>query len=225
MHERWIGLWRDDPVLRPCALRHEARLRQIGADLLARYAESARVYHNTDHLADCLDTFDAARRLARQPTAVVLAIWLHDVIYDPRRSDNEAQSAAYARRILTGVGCPADVIDPVACLIDATRHVGPPPGGDAALLRDIDLAVFGRPEPAYRRYAQQIRAEYAWVEASVYREERSRVLRRFLERPSLYETAWFHDRYEARARRNLTAELHRLAQTDEGCQTPPQCGQ
>src|SRR5690606_31119292 len=68
--------------------------------LRAAYAETHRHYHTTQHLMECLATFAELAGLADSPHAVELAIWFHDAIYLPMRSDNEERSAELAQREL-----------------------------------------------------------------------------------------------------------------------------
>ena len=71
------------------------------AALLARYSEPHRHYHTMQHLAECLDAFSSVASLAEHPAELEFALWFHDAIYDVKRSDNEEQSALWARSELT----------------------------------------------------------------------------------------------------------------------------
>ena len=62
--------------------------------LRAHYTAPDRFYHNLDHVMDVLVTVEQLVFHARNPNAVRLAAWLHDVIYDSKASNNEEQSAA-----------------------------------------------------------------------------------------------------------------------------------
>src|SRR6478752_7258222 len=62
--------------------------------LVRRYAEGWRYYHTLRHVDSCLDWLEWCRGLAQKHAEVALALWYHDVVYDPRGSDNERQSAA-----------------------------------------------------------------------------------------------------------------------------------
>ena len=181
------------------------------ARLLERYREPGRHYHTLQHLDECFAAFDLLRGEARRPGEIALALWFHDAVYDVRRHDNEAESAALALECLAGAD--DDLRGRVAALILATRHHGTGGGADkdddndSAILLDIDLAILGAPARRFAEYEAQIRAEYAHVPADVYREKRREVLRGFLERPRLYATAIFHETIEDQARANLAASL------------------
>lgn len=179
--------------------------------LLQCYAEPQRHYHTAQHLRECLDEFDGARSLASHAPAVELAIWFHDAVYDPRAQDNEERSAALAEECLCSVGASEETRQWVADLILATKH-HLAATTDQALLIDVDLAILGQPPDRYGEYEAQIQREYAWVPTDVFAGKRAEVLQRFLDRPRVYATESFFDRYEARARENLTRSLKRLHQ-------------
>jgi predicted metal-dependent HD superfamily phosphohydrolase len=176
-------------------------------DLVARYSETHRAYHTLEHVDECLDNLDSARHLLMRPVEVELAIWFHDAIYDPRRGDNEEQSALLAEEQLRMAGVDRAVADYTAALICLTTHEHDDLIGDAAVLCDVDLAILGAEPQRFERYDAAIRQEYAWVAESVYRIERSRVLERFLNRPHIYHTRFFSDGLEQKARRNLTQAI------------------
>jgi len=200
---RWNDLW--------ARLRLQIPPEAEFAVLLARYREPHRAYHTEQHLRECLEWLDRLRALARDPAALELAIWYHDAIYRPRRSDNEQASADLATADLRAAGAIDTLIAEVSALILATTHRATPPPGDTALLADIDLAILGAPAPRYAEYEAQIRAEYRWVPGFVFRSRRAALLREFLARPRLYSTPELFDRLEAQARLNLAHAIHELS--------------
>ncbi len=201
--------------------RFTALLRRLGstsepgalyAALVTAWAEPHRAYHGSSHLADCLRELDEAppEREARDPAEV--ALWFHDAVYDPRASDNEHRSAAWARRALREAGVPDDVAAEVSRLVLLTRHGDPPEPADptGALVCDVDLSILGRSPEEYDRFERLIRAEYAWVAVPIYRAERARVLARLRRRDPLYLTRYFRRRYQTAARANLDRSLEAL---------------
>jgi predicted metal-dependent HD superfamily phosphohydrolase len=173
------------------------------ARLIGAYGEPQRAYHTLPHLDECLLACDEARHsgFLCDPDEVELALWLHDAIYDPRRSDNESQSAALALELL---GATAQS-QRIANLIMLTHGHQPSSGPDDSWMIDIDLAIFSKPMPRVWEYEQQIRCEYAWVEEAAYRVKRRKILVEFATRPRLYLTDFFHTKHEPLAKRNLHA--------------------
>jgi len=162
-----------------------------------------RYYHTLDHLAACLREFDEARGAARAPGEVELALWFHDAIYRTYRSDNEARSAAWATQFLRRHGAAPDAVERVRDYVMATRHEAEPAPGDAALVVDIDLSILGQPPQVYDVFERNVRKEYWWVSRRRYAAARSRILKSFLDRATIYQSPRFRERYEAPARGNL----------------------
>lgn len=180
------------------------------SDLDRHYAESFRSYHNANHIADCLQQFDMARHLAVHPDEVELALWFHDVIYDSRAKNNEEQSANCARQALIWSHASEEIISQVMRLIQITCHTAMPTIIDEKIIVDIDLSILGRDPPEFDLYEQQIRQEYAWVPELQFCDGRAAILRGFLERPAIYLTEFFQERYEPQARQNLRSSLFKL---------------
>jgi predicted metal-dependent HD superfamily phosphohydrolase len=179
--------------------------------LAQRYLEPHRAYHTLQHIAECF--LQLAHVDAEPSPAVRIALWFHDAIYDTRRPDNEAESAAYARRVLLEAGATGDTARSVERMIMATRHDAVPATTEEELVVDVDLSILGARHERFQQYEEQIRQEYAWVEEGVFRQARMAILRSFLDRPSIYMTERFRADLEARARANLTWSIGRLSQT------------
>jgi predicted metal-dependent HD superfamily phosphohydrolase len=137
----------------------------------------------------------------RQPDTVELALWFHDVVYEPGSATNEADSAALFRGLAKGAD-PA-LVDTVAALILDTRHIAPPGDGDARLLVDIDLAGLGQPWEGFLDDSRALRREQAATADAEYYRGEAAFLGRLLGRKHLYCTDFFRSRYEQRARLNI----------------------
>jgi predicted metal-dependent HD superfamily phosphohydrolase len=200
--ERWQALWTSAALSGdPCPWYER---------LVALYSEKHRHYHTLQHISECLGEFDAAISQAHDPVAVELAIWFHDAIYKPRAADNEERSAALAKECLTAAAAALALIAAVGGLVlDTKAHVtsGHP---DSPLLIDIDLSILGQPEARFDEYERQVRAEYSWVPQIIFRPKRVAILRGFLDRPRIYATDLFFDKYEQAARANLERSLAKL---------------
>ena len=199
---RWTALW--------TSLGAHGDGLTVFTRLAAAYGDAARAYHTAAHIQDCLVQLDLSRTTARRPEEVEAALWFHDAVYQPDRSDNEDRSAEIARSTLQEAGVSSKEVERVAELILATRHTVIPSDPDAALLCDIDLSILGRSPVVFNRYERQIRREYAWVPDFKYRSTRSEILQRFLQRRSIYQTSLFRSRYEVPARANLMRLLKKL---------------
>ena len=172
--------------------------------------ESGRAYHNTSHVVDRLSQLDVCETHCGNTDEIEFAIWLHDAVYDPRKTDNEAQSADLASSILHRGDASPSMIANVRRLIRATKHDASPKQADEQLITDIDLSILGSDEPVYDRYEAAIWDEYSWVPWDVYRTKRIEVLESFLARERIYSTVWFFDRYESQARQNLQRAIEAL---------------
>jgi len=179
-------------------------------ELVQHYGEPHRAYHTLQHINESLAQFRAVAELVADPPTVLAAIWFHDVIYEPKRADNEEASAAWAGRLLAQVGVATPTISQIEKLIRYTAHDQIPPAGDAALLVDIDLAILGANPTRFADYEAQIRHEYAWVPWATYCSRRAALLETFLARPHLYQTPYFQESLTAQARHNLAGSIARL---------------
>ena len=172
------------------------------ARLATAYREPHRRYHTLEHVAHALGWLDWSFSLAERPHEVALALWFHDVVYEPARADNEARSAHVAREELTRAGVASEVVERIAALILATRDHDAQ-RGDAALLVDIDLAILGASEEAFAEFERQVRDEYRAFDDRTYALGRARVLRRLASREPLFRTGFLAAELERRAQRNL----------------------
>ncbi len=177
--------------------------------IAARYGEPARAYHNLDHIHRCFALLDAAPGVPDRD-AVEAALWIHDLVYDPARRDNEEASARVGGALLRAHGVPSPLVERVQALVWATGHGRPPAEGAASWITDIDLSILGEDPAVFSEYDSAIRREYAWMPGGEFREGRKAVLESLLARQPLFRTTWFQRRYEENARRNLRAALAAL---------------
>lgn len=202
LEPRWRALWQARGASVPPPGFYER--------LIAAWSEPQRHYHTIEHLRECLVHFDIVRDLAVHPADVELAIWFHDAVYQPGDDNNELKSAYLAERAMAVAGSSRDEAGTIRRMILATRHGGRPETPDEALLLDLDLAILGAPNARFDRYEDDIRAEFHELPWPAYVTGRRRVLRGFQDRPRLFHTDWFHERFDTQARANLTRSLKRL---------------
>lgn len=178
--------------------------------LCSRYSEPHRHYHTLEHVAACLAWLDRVRSQVPDPNAVELALWLHDVVYNARKKNNEIISAEYATATLSLLKVERTVRTQVQDLILVTQHPSIPATDNQRWMVDIDLAILGAQADAYDDYARRVRQEYSHVPGLLYAMGRKQVLKDFLAAQRLYHTDYFCQLLETRARDNLQRELARL---------------
>ncbi|WP_290517913.1 N-methyl-D-aspartate receptor NMDAR2C subunit [Alcanivorax sp.] len=200
LQKRW------NRVVAPLLPNQQATWQQLAS----LYSEPHRHYHTLDHVAACLNWQDQYRHLAEDPLCIELALWAHDVIYDPRASDNEARSADWFAQHFADSDLTDQQRARVHELILATIHPHPPTDPDMALLQDIDLSILGADVELYDRYEGWIRQEYEFVPEEAFRKGRSAVLRSFLDQGVIYHTAELREKLELPARENLCRALKNL---------------
>jgi predicted metal-dependent HD superfamily phosphohydrolase len=202
MKDRWLKFW--------ASAGGSGDPEPEWSSLSACYAEPHRAYHTMDHIAHCLDELEEVRSRAADPVAVEMALWYHDAIYDSRATDNEARSADLVRQAAASMGLARGRGDRAAEFILVSTHRALVEDPDAQLFADIDLSILGRPSAIFAAYERNVRTEYAWVPEPAFRAARSRILQSFLDRPSIYATPHFRDKYESMARLNLSVSLNQL---------------
>jgi len=179
----------------------------IGFDLAACHTEPHRHYHTMEHITAVLQhlhDLNAATLTAR------LAAFFHDAVYEPTRSDNEAQSAELAREVLNAVNRPE--ADDVATIVLATATHSLPEAAprETAAFLDADLAILAARPEVYDTYTANVRAEYSHIADDDFRSGRKAILEGFLDRDRLFFTTAGQAKFEAPARANLRREIASL---------------
>lgn len=176
--------------------------------LLTAWAEPQRHYHTLQHLTECLLLLEEMRVHAQESAEIEAALWFHDAVYAPQRQDNEAQSAAWAQRVLAPAGVAATRVSRIARMVLATRHgQAHAITADEELLLDIDLAILGADHSRFAEYETQIRREYDFVPQADFRSRRRVILAEFAQRPVLFHHRAMQERFGPAAQRNLRHAL------------------
>ncbi|MBL7999168.1 MAG: hypothetical protein JNL32_11075 [Candidatus Kapabacteria bacterium] len=176
-------------------------------DIVTAYSEQWRHYHTLCHLELMLLELQNVKYLINDWNSVLFALFYHDIVYLPTRTDNEEVSAVFLSRVQDILGVPH------RCRVQSEEFVRATSGHthtteiDKGLFLDADLAILGQEWEKYSLYAANIRREYGMFSDVQYNEGRAAVLRRFLNMKFIYSTNEFRDRYEIRAKENLQREL------------------
>ena len=195
------------------------QVRILWQDIAMRYNETQRVYHSLQHIQQLFGQFEQVKHNLHEPHIIALALFYHDVIYEPTQSDNELKSAEYAVKSLTGY-LSAEQCQHIYALIMMTANHQIDENDewsdkakekdrycDAAYLLDMDLSILGASWSEYEQYAHAVRQEYAHVADGDYRVGRIAVLKELLAHPTLYLTGYYYARLEKQARKNIEHEI------------------
>lgn len=188
----------------------ETKIDEIFQVLAEKYSEKHRAYHNLSHINYLLE--ESKKIEFVDFDAVYLATWFHDAIYEPKRSDNEIQSAHLAVKMLTELDLPDDKIAKIEKVILGTQaHSAENLDNDGRIFLDLDLSILGANPEIYQNYSRAIRQEYQHVPNFLYRRGRKKILKNFLRRETIYFTKHFRERFEEQARLNLANEIKALS--------------
>lgn len=139
------------------------------------------------------------------PRNVLIAVWFHDIVYEPGSSNNEADSAMIARAVLPHLGVTIEDIEQIASIIECTKdHV--PTSWQASILCDLDLCSLATSEEVYRENSVKIAKEFAAFGSAAQKAGRNMFIDSFLARERIYNTKLFYGLFENIARANLIAE-------------------
>jgi len=169
------------------------------------YKQNSRHYHTLKHLENIY------KELPKYDKVTEFSIFYHDIIYDVTKLDNEFQSAKICKQKLTLLGVKPIIIDEITQLINETKTLNPSSTRNALFL-DADLSILGSETDKYINYTKQIRKEYSIFSQLDYCIGRKKVLMHFLEKEKIYHSTYFYNKYEAKARENITKELKFLKQ-------------
>lgn len=189
---------------------------RLGTELIGRWNEPHRTYHDERHLEDVLLSLSQlATRGELVDASTLLAAWFHDAIYTGQTGTDEQDSADLAVKLLGELGLPHALVHQVGSLIVATTPAIELPRVERPLahLLDADLAIFASSDSRYAQYSESVRLEYAHVPDLDFREGRARILETYLSQPRIYRTEVARTLWEERARANLTREIGVLTGT------------
>ena len=199
-----IGLDRFRSLWQRCLIEGAAdNSSEIHQHLLDGYQEPQRHYHTLAHIEQCLGMFDQCKLLASKPDALELAVWFHDVIFEPGKSDNEKRSAQLYLQLSDGVHD-----EPTRGLVDrlimATLHDGSSlADSDAIYMVDIDLSSFGLSWDEFLQDSQNLRLESAALSDAEYYRRKTNFQSCLLAKERFYLSDYFAERLETQARANL----------------------
>jgi predicted metal-dependent HD superfamily phosphohydrolase len=186
------------------------------------YGEADRFYHGKSHIVQlsiCNDIFSKTLYMhPRDRFLAEIAIWWHDLIYDPKRTDNEAISAemfvAYTCNVSPSLktDLDQDLVTEVYKTILATTHTKEAAKdlSKASLyMLDLDLIGLASFEDIFDRNSLNIRQEYQHVPIKDWITGRLKFFKSLLERGYIYHNPYkirVFDGYQQQALNNIQRE-------------------
>lgn len=182
------------------------------------YSAPGRHYHDMNHLYGVVSMWNDHKHLLKDADAIFLAAIYHDIVYNPKRNDNELKSWYFFHNKISFQFNPYGNNDiflmtqKIFKAILATKHNEESKkfwedDKDIQYLLDFDLEILGtRHESTYEWYRKGVRKEYSIYPLKAYKVGRKAVLESFLKRKEIYLTPEFK-KIEKRARKNLNNEI------------------
>lgn len=131
---------------------------------LERYNEPHRFYHTLEHINSMI--YDALKQNVLTDE-LLLAIIFHDIIYDPKKSDNEEKSAELFYSYVNN-----DIVK--KAILDTKTHN--PSTELSKKLCELDLSILYSNYEKFVDFENKIFKEYQFVDYKIYKEKRLEIL-------------------------------------------------
>jgi pantetheine-phosphate adenylyltransferase len=144
----------------------------VDIDCLDRYDEPHRFYHNWNHIEYMLSLAQKSNILTNE---LFLAILFHDIIYDPKSSDNEEKSAELFYILFKNSGVNVELI--MQAIFDTKHHISS--SELSKQLCELDLYNLYNDFDVFYENCINIFKEYQFVDYKVYKIERRKFLEKY----------------------------------------------
>ncbi len=182
----------------------ESLVNDIFDEITKSYSNN-RFYHNLDHIENLLESLSDFNLSAEDKTKLELAIWFHDIIYDPKETDNEFKAALEFEKFGLLLGMKNSLITEISELIIITKHTDKPNTHLEKIMCDVDLKGLGTFE--YLINATNVRKEFLYLSDEEWIDGRFEFLISMLNKKSIFHTSEYKELYEHKANINLQNEL------------------
>lgn len=182
----------------------------VWALLEKEYVSKKRHYHTLQHLEACYQQLVPVLTNFKSKEALLFALAFHDYIYKIPGNHNEELSAEAAIAFLKRYSVASAHLEWIDSAIRKTKTHDYSHDESINLFTDADMAILGAEASIYIRYKHAVRKEYALYPDFLYKPGRKKVLQAFLEKPRIYHTSYFYDKFEKQARSNIAAEIATL---------------
>jgi predicted metal-dependent HD superfamily phosphohydrolase len=136
-------------------------------DILQCWSEPHRAYHGITHLVDLLEQIEGHVSLPqKERDMLTLVAIFHDIIYNPRRTDNEARSAELFLQCISMDKDSPDIQEIATIIRDTKTHKPSTPL--SVIFCHMDTDVVRRPYPELLQWEDGIRREYSHLPGIAY---------------------------------------------------------
>lgn len=194
-------------------VRNPKTAEKLFKQVVKAYSAPNRHYHDMHHLYGVISMWEAHKHLLKDADAIFFAAIYHDIVYKPKRNDNEEKSAEFfLDNVMFASTLGSEMIVKIGRAILATKHnveseMYWKKDKDIQYLLDFDLEILATcHESTYEWYRKGVRKEYSMYSLKKYKAGRKTVLESFLKRPKIFLTKEF-EKVEKRARKNLKNEI------------------
>ncbi len=132
---------------------------------------SHRKYHTESHLWDLLEQIDAYPGLSQKNRDLLYLVAIfHDIIYEPRRNDNEERSAHLFLSNISESQHNDEIQHVAKMILDTKAHVAT--SALSAIFCTMDMSIVRAPFDKLRGWEEGIRYEYSHLKWDEYKERR-----------------------------------------------------
>lgn len=188
----------------------KANSRKILEEVIEKYTEPHRSYHNLSHIYSLLMMAEEYYDFIENPILFELSIWFHDLIYDPSRNDNEEKSAERAIELLSPFLADSFLENLKQMILSTIKHSPILKDNDNELFLDLDMSVLASEPKIYHQYTSAIRKEFSIFSDEIYHLGRKSVLEKFIKGESIFLTPFFKENFEKQAVENIQNEIASL---------------
>ena len=180
-------------------------------DIFKTYSRPERGYHGIKHIIRMLNSFDKFLLESKQSYMIQnenefrFAILMHD--YVNGECNEVEKSAVKAREILHKISdnYNSSYVEKLILATDYSKKQSL--NFEQKLMQDIDIEILGRPSDEYKKYSEEIRAQYSKYSDEIFNPARIKILKSFLDRESIYNIEYYKNKYEIQAKKNIEQEI------------------
>lgn len=148
--------------------------------IINHYNEPHRFYHNFDHIIFMVESVIEQEKQLNEKiltTDLLFAILYHDIVYDPKRNDNEEKSAELFKKYKPNYDGSLLSKNIYNAILETKNHK--PTSDLSRKLTMLDLEVLYQDFNIFSEYEDKIFKEYQFVDYKTYVEKRVEILKGF----------------------------------------------